>query len=199
MAMKKIAEGAESDIYLTDFMGVEAVVKYRREKPYLIPELDRQLRESRTRMEARAMHKAASAVDVPRLLLLGKYFIVMEKVDGIAASELGGLDAKAAALAGASLAGLHNNGIIHGDFTTANIMVGKAGVCIIDFGLSYFSEADEDRAFDMLLIKRSISSKAYASFARAYSANCAFSRNVFSRLRNIEMRGRYQNRSLETA
>lgn len=199
MAMKKIAEGAESDIYLTDFLGVEAVVKYRREKPYLIPELDKQLRESRTRMEARAMHKAAMSVNVPKLLLLGKYFIVMEKVDGIVASELGGINTKVASLAGASLAGLHNDGIIHGDFTTANIIVGKAGICVIDFGLSYFSESDEDRAFDMLLIKRSIGSKAYASFAKAYSANCAFSQNVFSRLRDIEMRGRYQNRSLETA
>ena len=47
---------------------------------------------------------------------------------------------------GKKIAVLHNNGIIHGDLTTSN-MIFKDGIYFIDFGLSFFSEKNEDKEY----------------------------------------------------
>ena len=97
------------------------------------------------------------------------------------------------------LGALHSSGIIHGDFTTANILIKSDGISVIDFGLSYYSSSAEDMAFDVLLFKRSVSEEDFHAFERAYESGFAKAREVLKKLAEIEMRGRYQNRSLETA
>jgi TP53 regulating kinase-like protein len=52
-----------------------------------------------------------------------------------------------------NIALLHAEGIIHGDLTTSNIMVGSA-LYFIDFGLSYIRSNVEDFAVDLYVLEK---------------------------------------------
>ena len=199
MALKKISEGAEADIYELELLGIKALMKYRRPKPYLAKEIEESLRNTRTGTEARILSKASSLISAPKPLLITKYAIIMQKLEGIQASRNTSLGKYGAKASGKALAALHSSGIIHGDFTTANILIGRGGVSVIDFGLSYYSSSAEDMAFDILLFKRSVSKEDFHEFEEAYRNGFAKSGEVLKRLSEVEMRGRYQNRSMETA
>ncbi|MCL4387534.1 Kae1-associated serine/threonine protein kinase [Candidatus Marsarchaeota archaeon] len=199
MALKKISEGAEADIYELELLGIKAVMKYRRPKPYLVKEIEEYLRDTRTRTEARILSKVSSLISAPKPLLVTRYAIIMQKLEGIQASKNPSLGKPGAEASGKALAALHSSGIIHGDFTTANILVGRSGISVIDFGLSYYSSSAEDMAFDILLFKRSVSKEDFRAFEEAYGNGFAKSCEVLKKLSEIETRGRYQNRSLETA
>ncbi len=199
MALNKISEGAEADIYAIGFFGIEAILKYRRPKPYLVPEIEKSLRETRTKTEARILSKASSIINAPRPLFVTRDSIIMEKLDGMQASLMPRFGKRLSELSAAALASLHENGIIHGDFTRANILVNSDSVSIIDFGLSYYSNSIEDMAFDVLLFKRSVSISDFRAFESAYSKGFAKAKYVLKKLEEIERRGRYQNRSLDPA
>ncbi|MCL5102399.1 MAG: Kae1-associated serine/threonine protein kinase [Candidatus Marsarchaeota archaeon] len=201
MALKKISEGAEADIYGVDFFGIKSILKYRRPKPYLIKEIEEPLRSARTRSEARILARASSITKAPRLLFVSKYGIIMEKINGINASEKKGLGLNGASEAGDILSKLHAANIVHGDFTKANLIFSNSdsSLYVIDFGLSYNSNSAEDLSFDLLLFKRSVTRPEYAKFEISYSRGFKRSKEVFQKLSEIEKRGRYQNRSLDTA
>lgn len=202
--MKRVSEGAEAEIYETTFLGVPAIVKDRVEKAYRIGELDHQIREQRTKSEARILSRASqNGANVPRVLMTNKYQIFMNRIKGktlnVIILEKEGKDSieKAMTESGRQLAALHNSNIIHGDYTPANIMVGEEGTWIIDFGLGDITNSIEDKALDVLLMKRSVNKNLYALFAKSYaSANHKDSKAVLSRLSDIEKRGRYQTRTL---
>lgn len=198
MALKKISEGAEADIYELELLGIKAVLKYRRAKPYLVKEIEESLRAARTRTEARILSRASSLISAPKPLLVTKYAIIMERLKGTKASKRSGFEKRNAEAVGKAMAALHSSGIIHGDFTTANILVSGAGVSIIDFGLSYYSKSAEDMAFDVLLFKRSVGDEGFSAFEGAYRSCFANAGEVMKTLAQVEKRGRYQNRSLET-
>jgi N6-L-threonylcarbamoyladenine synthase/protein kinase Bud32 len=86
--------------------------------------------------------------------------------------------------------------VTHGDFTPANIVVGGQGICIIDFGLSDVSNSIEDKAIDLLLMKRSVSGEKYRTMESAYRKESRNSEQTILRLAEIEKRGRYQVRTL---
>lgn len=202
MALKKIAEGAEAIIYATDVLGIPAVVKERMSKSYRQQTLDEKIRSERTRSEARILSRASnSGAAVPRVLMVSKYAIYTERLPGdtlnrkrLSESER----MRALKRAGSQLALIHNAGITHGDYTTANILVGDSKVWVIDFGLGEMTSSVESRALDVLLMKRSISKEEYKVFEKAYSAGVA-GREVLKRVAEIEKRGRYQARTLLTA
>ena len=57
--LKLVAKGAEADLWLdADWNGVKALIKRRGEKRYRNPELDREIRRSRTIHEAATIHRA---------------------------------------------------------------------------------------------------------------------------------------------
>jgi TP53 regulating kinase-like protein len=199
MALKKISEGAEADIYELELLGIKAVMKYRRPKPYLVKEIEESLRSTRTRTEARILSKASSLISAPKPLLVTKYAIIMEKLGGMQASKKSGFGRPSAEASGKAMAALHSSGIIHGDFTTANILVSGSTISVIDFGLSYYSSSVEDMAFDVLLFKRSVNEGDFNAFEGAYRNGFSKAGEVLKKLADIEKRGRYQNRSLETA
>ncbi len=194
--MKKISEGAEAVIYETEINGISMLVKLRNRKDYREQKLDEQIRTSRTKKEAKLMAAALSAgAAAPAVAAVGKYSIFMEKLDG---KLLKDTRAQINSLfkIGLHLAMIHNNGIVHGDFTAANILITKKGPAIIDFGLGSFSSSAEEKALDMLLMERSVSKSQYADFVRGYSSKAKSHKEVLSKLKEIKKRGRYQRRTL---
>jgi Kae1-associated kinase Bud32 len=196
-----IAEGAEAKVYNVKLMGIDAVIKRRESKPYRERQLDLQLRSDRTKSEARITGMASSlGVNAPSVLLVDTYDIYMSRVNGIGMGRLiGGSGVKARLLetVGIYLGLLHNAGIAHGDYTPANIMVGPSGApSVIDFGLSEITHSTESKAIDLLLMKRSLSARQYASFAAGYRRSCREAAAVLARLKEIETRGRYKTRTL---
>ena len=198
--MRKMAEGAEADIYEDKVLGVNAILKRRRRKPYIAPELERELRMQRTRTEARIIGTLNGlGLNVPALLMVGRDTIRMVRIDGTPLNEVRGLPRmRAIADSGQLLGRLHAVGIAHGDFTTANMMISRDGALwLIDFGLASQHASPEDKAMDVLLLKRSVNAEEYAAFARAYM-KWQGAQQVMRRLASIERRGRYQTRTLES-
>ncbi|MCL4373732.1 MAG: Kae1-associated serine/threonine protein kinase [Candidatus Marsarchaeota archaeon] len=205
MAMKMISEGAEARIYAAMIFGINAILKYRQPKRYRIRALDEAIRVRRTRIEARALITAQGlGVKVPQIVLVGRFGIFTTRINGRTLADILGDNGakapmKALADSGRYLAMLHSHNIAHGDFTPANIMVSNndaKDTYIIDFGLSSFTASAEDKALDLLLMKRSLSYRDFKVFASSYKAHCDGSDAVLERLRDIERRGRYQTRTL---
>ena len=211
--ISKISEGAEARIYTAKLLGTDAVVKYRHAKGYRARELDEEIRMQRTRTEAKVQAKLyKNGLSVPPVLMVGRYWIAMGRISGTTMNRLlfeKGRSVAMSALnseramtamekAGMQLAMMHTIGIVHGDFTPANIMLDKHGrVWIIDFGLAEFTDSQEERALDVLLMKRSLDPSLYAAFEKGYTRLMKKeAHRVFSRLRAIEKRGRYQLRTL---
>ena len=101
---------------------------------------------------------------------------------------------------GSSLARLHRAELMHGDMTTANVIIRNGALVFIDFGLSVHSSRLEDHAVDLRLIKETLTGahsaiavKAMEAVMRGYESISGTSRMkaVYGQLRTIERRGRY--------
>ncbi len=197
---KKISEGAEADVYSTRILGIDCVLKRRRRKSYIAEELDTWIRKRRTKIEARMMGVASmNGISVPRVLLVSSNSIWMERVGGQMLDHAYGGDIPYIVLkrVGALLARLHSLDIVHGDYTTANIMVNDGIPVVIDFGLASQTKSVEEKALDLLLLKRSLGEIAFKIACIQYTKTGRASKSIMSRLGEVERRGRYQNRSLE--
>ncbi len=197
---KKIAQGAEAKLFLVD----NKIVKDRFRKDYRIKEIDERLRKSRTKREAKIFSKL-SAIGFPSPKLIesdDKEKIIMEFIKGPKVRDI--LEekdyVKLCSEIGRKVAVLHNNGIIHGDLTTSN-MIFSNEVYFIDFGLSFFSDKVEDKAVDLHLLKQALESKHYKVWEKCFDAaikgykkECKDSSLVFKRLENVEGRGRYKGK-----
>ncbi len=194
--MKVLARGAEAIIYESG----EEVIKYREKKSYRIPEIDAPLRKSRTKIEFSILKKCfQSGLNVPAPIKVSKEGdkLYMKKIDGVQLDYMFSVDKMEEV--GKLLAELHKLGIAHGDLTTANILVNKAGLFFIDFGLSYFSKKDESRATDIFLFKNALKARHTAEFGAAYSLFLSSYgkavgkefKGIETHLKDIERRGRY--------
>jgi TP53 regulating kinase-like protein len=205
---KLIYCGAEADILLGEWQGLDVVYKVRKPLEYRLPVLDEAIRHHRTIREAEMIHQAKKAgVDAPRLyhVDLASTTLVMEFVAGarlrdlietISPSEL----SEVFFMFGRDVARLHKSGMMHGDLTTANVVKRGGGLVFIDFGLSIRSARIEDHAVDIRLIKETVvgahsrvASEALQAFYGGYSTMVGEvrSRQVLKQLQNIERRGRY--------
>ncbi len=194
--MRIVAEGAEALIYSTTLYGREVLIKYRAPKRYRIKELDESIRKTRTKKEAKLMVRASAAgVNVPEIIGVGENEIYLEKIEGRLLKDIS-ISSQLSRKSGEQLAILHNAGITHGDFTPANLISNGNGIYLIDFGLADSTPSCEERALDILLMKRQISGARYADFAKAYSKTAKSSKDTMRRLAEIEERGRYQSRTL---
>ncbi len=202
---KEIAHGAEAVLILDEREGETVLVKDRVKKGYRLPELDHKIRKQRTKHEDSLLHRAARAgVSTPRVfdssenklasrrretsLRTSQWEtkIVMEFIDGDRVKDVfNEMDekerAETATLIGESLGKLHSASIVHGDFTTSNMLLKKETtdkegrglkwseknharhpvtahaplghrLFIIDFGLGKFSRKIEDQAVDLYLL-----------------------------------------------
>lgn len=200
--LKKISEGAEADIYITTFLGIKSIIKYRRTKKYIPKELDRWLRFNRTKIESRIMSSASlNGINVPKILFVNVDSIYIEKVNGKLLSDMDNTEIPKPVLKriGIELAKLHNLNITHGDYTKANIIINKDNIpIIIDFGLAEHTNSIEEKALDLILLKRSLEDMFHIALD-AYISTCKDSAKIVSKLKSIEKRGRYQNRSVDMA
>ena len=202
--MKKIAQGAEAIIY----QDKDRIIKERFSKEYRVPELDKSLRQFRTRREAKVLLKLKEVhFPSPHLVEFSdkEMKIVMTKVEG---DKVRDVLKKAtsyksiAAEIGRVVGLLHNQGIVHGDLTTSNMILQGKNVCLIDFGLSSFSEKEEDKAVDLFLLERALESTHYEFYPRIWDAvidgykkgNVSF-KIVLDRLELVRKRGRNKKKS----
>ncbi|MBT3406810.1 Kae1-associated serine/threonine protein kinase [Candidatus Woesearchaeota archaeon] len=195
--MKQIAQGAEAKVYENG----DVIVKERFVKTYRHSVIDSNLRKSRTKREAKVLDRLKEkGFPVPKTLRVeGKDGILhMEKISGEKLRDVFDVEySKYASEVGKLVARLHNEGIIHGDLTTSNMMVSEGEVFLIDFGLSFFSDKVEDKAVDLHLLRQAIESKhhtvyetAFAEVLKSYEENCENSKEVLKRFEIVESRGR---------
>jgi Kae1-associated kinase Bud32 len=158
--------GAEAVLEKGSLIGHEVVRKVRASKGYRVQELDQALRRERTRSEARLLHRAKLAgVSCPTVLEVDDFSIVMTFIDGTRP----GMDTEQAFVAGSVLAKLHQNDIIHGDYTPANLIEtskdrgASDSLFVIDFGLGFVSNDIEDKATDVFTMLRALKGKGSGS------------------------------------
>eukprot|EP00768_Dysnectes_brevis_P003907 gnl/Dysnectes_brevis/2772_a3376_1234.p1 GENE.gnl/Dysnectes_brevis/2772_a3376_1234~~gnl/Dysnectes_brevis/2772_a3376_1234.p1 ORF type:complete len:237 (+),score=35.57 gnl/Dysnectes_brevis/2772_a3376_1234:23-733(+) len=199
-----IAQGAEARVFYGTCNSTPCVIKERFEKKYRHPDLDKTLRRSRTKGEAKALTTAAAAgIRVPKLLDmdLKTFRLAIERLDGqTVASILLSVGETEHTMAlckelGTVIGQLHGAGIIHNDLTTSNFMSTSTGVAAIDFGLAKVSvKGAEHRAVDLYVLERALRATcgetalftAVVEGYRGWEGSTA----VLTRYQQVKMRGR---------
>ena len=191
-----IGQGAEAILYKEE----NTVLKDRICKDYRQKDLDNSLRKSRTRREAKVLTKLKDiGVPGPELLnmddknmQISMSFIEGDKVRDILHKNHIELSKEI----GRKVAKLHANDIIHADLTTSNLILDKE-IHFIDFGLSFFSAKEEDKAVDLHLLDRALESKHHTIYEDCIKAVCegykeAYpdAEKVLNRLKKVQLRGR---------
>jgi len=209
-SLKLFHKGAEASLYRSEWFGRLAVSKVRHPRKYRHPQLDYKLRISRTAREATIISSAKKAgVNVPILFEIDfpNATIIMQYVEGNLLRDIIS-DMSQASLkllfseVGSSIADLHNQGIVHGDLTTSNmISTHQNTIYFIDFGLAGVNSETESRGVDLLLAKRTLSSTHPIKFETCFDALLASyvekvptGRKVVKKIEEIEGRGRYVER-----
>ncbi|OWT33465.1 Kae1-associated kinase Bud32 [Methanobrevibacter sp. 87.7] len=210
-----LAKGAESDIIRGKWFDgfddydfeTDVIIKERLKKDYRIPEIDNKIRKLRTKSEARILSHVKNSgiltpiiydVDVYNKNITMEYIegkIVKDIIDDLSHNERRELSFKI----GEYISLMHEMDIIHGDLTTSNMIINKDGdLVFIDFGLSYYSNLLEDKADDLLVLKKSIKSVDYNVSLEtfnwildSYLKNSSNPVEVREKINEIEHRGRY--------
>lgn len=199
------AMGAEAIVTCTQYLGFDAVVKSRPAKSYRIPELDRHLRLTRTRNEARLIREARMAgVRTPCIYDIDtrECSITMERIEGRTvkdALDSGNMDStRICEKIGVVVAKLHSAKICHGDLTTSNMILMDDGmICVIDFSMGCSKSTVEDMGVDLRLLERAFTSahtkltSSFESMMDAYYANIPNPDVMKRKVEDIKNRGRY--------
>lgn len=203
--MEIIRRGAEAEIRRDVWLGRDVIVKSRVPKGYRHPDLDRALRASRTRNEARLINEARQ-VGVPTPVIydidLLNAEITMEEVRGPRVKdELDSADhmevRELCQHMGRLIAQLHKGGIVHGDLTTSNMIMSGGRMWFIDFSLGTRSATVEEKGVDLHLLKEAFQSAhstllpMFPVILEAYRQNYEGAEEMIRKMREIEGRGRY--------
>jgi Kae1-associated kinase Bud32 len=191
----EIANGAEARIYTHKLFGKTVVTKQRIEKEYRDKALDNKIIKQRTKSEALLLKKVKDiGLFSPSICYVGKDKIVMEYL--VNTNEHN----KYLGEIGKNIAILHNNNIIHGDLNLINIITTKssdqqAKIYFIDFGLGFTSNKIEDKATDLLVLKKTLLSlksteKLWKDMLLGYEKETS-NKEIINKIKEIESRGRY--------
>jgi predicted Ser/Thr protein kinase len=153
---REIGTGGMGTVYLATHLGLErpvAVKIIRREFAGDADVAERFLREARTMAKLRHPH-AAMIFDAGNLPD-GRHFIVMEFVEGETLSQAlareGRFPASKAVRIATEICDVleeaHRLGIIHRDLKPSNILLGKRGVCVLDFGVAKVLASSAESTF----------------------------------------------------
>ena len=196
-----IGQGAEAII----LRNKDEVIKERISKSYRHPEIDEELRKTRTRREAKVISKLKEiGVPGPELKEMDDsgMKVIMEFIDGDKVRDVLHNDPeKLGEEIGEILGRMHNGNIIHHDLTTSNMILRKGKIHFIDFGLSFFSHKPEDKAVDMHLLDRAMESyhhkiypACFNAAIRGYKKSCETHSEVLERFEQVKARGRNKNK-----
>ncbi|MCD6522929.1 MAG: Kae1-associated serine/threonine protein kinase [Candidatus Diapherotrites archaeon] len=196
--MKLIQRGAEALLYKDKYLGIDVIRKIRTEKPYKDKTLDERLRAFRTRNEARLLNRARCAVNTPHVIevIKNRNEIVMEFIDGERIKERffrGEL--RGAKKIGEHIKKMHDHNIIHNDLTTSNMIMSQHTIYFIDFGLGFISPSIEDKATDLVVLKKMLQSTHFDHFSRVWGKiirGYKPSKAIEQKIADIESRVRYK-------
>jgi TP53 regulating kinase-like protein len=189
--------GAEAVIYYEE----DGIAKERIPKSYRHPSIDKSLRKSRTRREAKIL-STLKKINFPSPLLHAvdekKMKVNMEFIEGDKLRDVfDNAPLKLSREIGENIGILHNNEIIHHDLTTSNMILKDKKVHFIDFGLSFFSKRIEDMAVDMHLLDRAMESrhhqhypKCFKEAVKGYLKTAKKGKEVMDRFNKVSLRGR---------
>jgi TP53 regulating kinase-like protein len=203
-----LARGAESVIYKIEQWGYSFVLKWRQNKPFLLKEIDTQLRRSRTSRECK-MLTISRALGVPTPAVysvdLDNHTILMDFILGKQFKQLAGQISRSDLITfshefGRLIALLHEGNVVHGDPTTSNIIVdNKSRLWIVDFGLSEMNATLEMKGVDLHLIHRALETTHWDRQEEMLDATLegyldvlgSTAEPTLSRMKEIRERGRY--------
>lgn len=204
-----LKKGAEANLYVTDWQGRKVVVKMRVPKRYRPEALDKQIRSYRTVHEPQLMHEAkAAGVPTPLIYMVNvpEASITMEYVEGKQVKQLLNSVSKVerrklCVRIGELVGKLHNQGLIHGDLTTSNMILSPEGkIVFVDFGLGEKNIELEAKGVDLHLLKRALQSthfqfweECFENVLSGYASVLGedLTEKVYEKIREIERRGRY--------
>lgn len=204
--MKLVKKGAEADIYVTIWNGLDSILKIRKKKDYRVHSLDMRIRTLRTIREAKMISETKSfGITTPLVYFVDekKCEIYLQLIKGKLVRDLSlNKIIKICTEIGKIVGTLHKNGILHGDLTTSNFILSNQGLVILDFGLSQKTDKVDDYAIDLRLFKEVLNSAhaqivedAWLSFVLGYRKILGnmLTEKVLSHVSVIEKRGRYAN------
>jgi Kae1-associated kinase Bud32 len=203
--MEILRRGAEAEIRRGRWLGRDVIVKTRVPKEYRHEGLDRSLRASRTRNEARLIRDARE-LGVPTPVIYdidpAAAEITMEEIRGPRVKDELESASKDRAKdlcreIGRLTALLHRGGIVHGDLTTSNMVLADGRVWLIDFSLGGRGALYEEMGVDLHLLKEAFQSAhstlldLFPEILDAYLQNFDRAPEVIRKMKEIEGRGRY--------
>lgn len=204
--MKLVKKGAEADIYVTIWNGLDSILKIRKKKDYRVHSLDMRIRTLRTIREAKMISETKSfGITTPLVYFVDekKCEIYLQLIKGKLVRDLPlNKIIKICTEIGKIVGTLHKNGVMHGDLTTSNFILSDQGLVILDFGLSQKTDKIDDYAIDLRLFKEVLNSAhaqivedAWVSFVLGYRKILGnmLTEKVLSHVSVIEKRGRYAN------
>jgi TP53 regulating kinase-like protein len=212
-----ISRGAEATILRCKYLGKSAILKQRISKAYRHPDLDKQLIKQRLTSEVRGIAKCKIlGVPVPAIYFINEYRseIIFEEIEGcnlreyllikertLPSNEYQQCFSEIALNLGKLIAKMHIGGLIHGDLTSANVLLRNERIdqlCLIDFGLSYQKDLPEDKAVDLYVFERALAAlhdglenTTFESIRKGYeSINAEHATIVYKKLEEVRLRGR---------
>ncbi|MBI4162679.1 MAG: Kae1-associated serine/threonine protein kinase [Candidatus Aenigmarchaeota archaeon] len=206
--MEQIYRGAEAVVIVKG----NTIIKERIRKSYRLLQIDEKLRKQRTRSEASLLREAARAgVNVPRIIEEFSFSLTLEKIEGKMVKNILNKNnmSSICKIIGKSIAKLHCSDIVHGDFTTSNMLIIENEstskpfkLYLIDFGLGLRSAKTEDKATDLHVLREALESthfniaeKAWKIILKAYQQEYKGAEKAIGSLKNLEKRGRYRDRT----
>ena len=153
---REIGTGGMGTVYLATHLGLERRVAVKIIRSEIAGDedvADRFLREARTMAKLRHPH-AAMIFDAGSLPD-GRHFIVMEFIEGETLSQAlareGRFPASKAVRIATEICDVleeaHRLGIVHRDLKPSNILLGKRGVCVLDFGVAKVLASSAESTF----------------------------------------------------
>ncbi|ALC43077.1 CG10673 [Drosophila busckii] len=221
MSLDIIKQGAEGRLYLGEFKGEPCLIKERFVKKYRHPDLDAQITRQRMKAEAKAVGRCQSAgILTPRILhsdlnshkLYMEFFenaqtakqYIQETVADSKSEQAQQTLEQLCSRLGSIIGQMHSQNIIHGDLTTSNVLINpnanaKDGydIIFIDFGLSHYNQATEDKGVDLYVLERALLSThseqpyLFEHILQAYRTHCGQDEAaVLAKFEEVRARGR---------
>jgi Kae1-associated kinase Bud32 len=199
--------GAEGILIRSIWNHRDVVVKYRIPKSYRISEIDQDLRIKRTLLEVRTyLNLIKAGIPVPTIFEISPQngYFIMKWIPGQrlkdALTTFTDTELKSIFInVGVYVGQMHNLHFVHGDLTTSNILITPLHhIYFIDFGLAQNSSNIEDKAMDLHLFKRVLSSThgqyyslLFSAFLIGYRQSAQNPELIIRQIDKIELRGRY--------